>query len=162
MILERFPADRPSTAGTSTVNREEIQQHIPHRPPFLWLDEIVSLDETSIHARTSLPAELDVFRGHYPQFPVLPGVLQCEAAMQAAAVLISQIIDPAKGKVPVATRMNNVQFRRLVRPGEILDIEVTLTERLQDTFFLKGRVSVDSQVATRLEFACTTTDMPSD
>lgn len=144
------------------MNCEEIQQLIPHRAPFLWLDEIVSVDETSIHAKKRLPADLDVFGGHYPQFPVLPGVLQCEAAMQAGAVLIARTINVDDGKVPVATRMNNVQFRRLVRPGDTLDIEVTLTDRLQDTFFLKARVSVDSQVSTRLEFACTTTEMPRD
>ncbi len=137
------------------MNREDIQQQIPHRPPFLWLDEVVAMDETSIHARKFLAEDLDVFRGHYPDFAVLPGVLQCEAAMQAAAVLISQSIVTDDGRVPVATRMNNVQFRRLVRPGETLDIQVTLTERLQDTFFLKGRVSVDGKVTTRLEFACT-------
>ncbi|MGD9858133.1 MAG: 3-hydroxyacyl-ACP dehydratase FabZ family protein [Planctomycetaceae bacterium] len=142
------------------MNREEIEQLIPHRPPFLWLDEVVSLDETSIHARKALPAELDVFRGHYPHFPVLPGVLQCEAAMQAAAVLIAQFVATGDDRVPVATRMNNVQFRRLVRPGDTLDIEVTLTERLQDAFFLKGRVSVDGQVTTRLDFACTAASLP--
>ncbi|MBX3439902.1 MAG: beta-hydroxyacyl-ACP dehydratase [Planctomycetaceae bacterium] len=140
------------------MNREEIEQQIPHRPPFLWLDEVVSMDETSIHARKTLPPDLDVFRGHYPHFPVLPGVLQCEAAMQAGAVLISQMIETGD-KVPVATRMNNVQFRRLVRPGETLDIEVTLTERLQDAFFLKARVSVGGQVSARLEFACAAAPM---
>jgi 3-hydroxyacyl-[acyl-carrier-protein] dehydratase len=142
------------------MNRDEIQQQIPHRDPFLWLDEIVSLGETSIHARKHLPADLDVFRGHYPHFPVLPGVLQCEAALQAGAVLIAQLIDTDADKVPVATRMNNVKFRQLVRPGDTLDIEVTLTERLQETFFLTGKCSVDGKVTTRLEFACTATAAP--
>ncbi len=141
------------------MDRDEIQQHIPHRPPFLWLDEVVSINETSIHARKQVTADLDVFRGHYPEFPVLPGVLQCEAAMQAAAVLIAQSMEAGGTKVPVATRMNNVQFRKLVRPGDTLDIEVTLTERLQDAFFLKGKVSVDGKVTTRLEFACTATEV---
>lgn len=118
------------------------------------------MDETSICARKTLSPELDVFRGHYPRFPVLPGVLQCEAALQAGAVLISQFVNAGDDRVPVATRMNNVQFRRLVRPGDTLEIEVTLTERLQDAFFLKGRVLVDGQVATRLEFACTAAGLP--
>jgi len=141
------------------VDRDEIQQHIPHRPPFLWLDEIVSVDDTTIHARKHVTADLDVFRGHYPNFPVLPGVLQCEAAMQAAAVLIARLMEPGDAKIPVATRMNNVQFRKLVRPGDTLDIEVTLTERLQNAFFLKGKVSVDGKVTTRLEFACAATEV---
>jgi 3-hydroxyacyl-[acyl-carrier-protein] dehydratase len=139
------------------MNRDEIQRAIPHRPPFLWLDEVVAFDERSLRARKHLPADLEVFRGHYPEFPVLPGVLQCEAALQAAAVLISRLVPVASDQVPVATRMNNVQFRHLVRPGDTLEIEVTLTERLQNTFFLTGKVSVDGRVTTRLEFACTAT-----
>lgn len=142
------------------MNRDEIQQSIPHRDPFLWLDEVVSVDEASIHARKYLSPDLDVFKGHYPHFPVMPGVLQCEAALQAGAVLIAQFIETGNDQVPVATRMNNVKFRRLVRPGDTLDVEVELTERLQDTFFLTGKCSVEGQVTTRLEFACTATDAP--
>jgi 3-hydroxyacyl-[acyl-carrier-protein] dehydratase len=155
--------DHSSTLLVSDqVNRDDIQQRIPHREPFLWLDEVVTIDETSIHARKHLPADLDVFRGHYPHFPVLPGVLQCEAAMQAGAVLISQLIDTGDDQMPVATRMNQVKFRKLVRPGDTLDIEVGLVERLQDTFFLTGKCSVDGQVTTRLEFACTATSAPEE
>ena len=62
------------------------------------------------------------------------------------------------GKVPVATRNNNVQFRRMVRPGETLDIEVTLTEKLSNAFFLTGKVSVGGQVTVRFEFACAAAD----
>ncbi len=112
------------------MNRDEIQRRIPHREPFLWLDEVVAIDGESIHARKHLPADLDVFRGHYPHFPVLPGVLQCEAAMQAGAVLISQLLDANAEVGPVATRIDNVQFRQLVRPVETLDIDVRLPERL--------------------------------
>ena len=140
------------------MNLDEIQQCIPHRPPFLWIDDVVEIGEQRIHARKYVDPNLDVFTGHYPNFPVLPGVLQCEAAFQAAAVLISKIDPPQAGLVPVATRLNNVKFRRLVKPGETLDIEVELTERLANAYFLRGKVSVDGQVATRLEFACAVTN----
>lgn len=136
-------------------DRQQIEEFIPHREPFLWLDEVVSLEETRIHARKQIPEDLDVFRGHYPDFPVLPGVLQCEAAFQAGAVLIARRIESAEGQVPVVTRLNNVQFRRMVRPGETLDVEAELTETLANAFFLKGKVSVNGQVSVRLEFACT-------
>lgn len=137
-----------------SLTREEIQEFIPHRDPFLWLDEVVEMDETHIHARKTVTADLDVFRGHYPNFPVLPGVLQCEAAFQAGAVLIAQSIETGADEVPVVTRLNNVQFRRMVRPGEVLDIEVKLTERLANAFFMQGKVSVGGKVTVRLEFAC--------
>ena len=140
------------------MTRDDIQQLIPHRDPFLWLDEIVELTETRIHARKFLSADLPVFSGHYPSFPVFPGVLQLEAAMQAGAVLIAKTTTMAPGRVPVATRINNVQFRRMVRPGETLDIEVELTERMANAFFLTGKVSVGGQVSVRLEFACAAAD----
>ena len=140
------------------MTRDDIQQVIPHRDPFLWLDEIVELTETRIHARKFLSPDLPVFSGHYPNFPVFPGVLQLEAVMQAGAVLIAKIATMAPGKVPVATRINNVQFRRMVRPGETLDIEVELTERVSNAFFLTGKVSVGGQVSVRLEFACAAAD----
>lgn len=136
------------------MNADQIQQHIPHRPPFLWLDEVVSIDERKLVARKRVDRQLDVFRGHYPQFPVLPGVLLCEAAFQAGAVLIAHVAPPVTGQVPVVTRVNNVQFRQLVRPGDVLEIEVELTERLANAFFLKGKVTVGGKTAARLEFAC--------
>ena len=137
-----------------SLTREQIQEFIPHRDPFLWLDEVVNMDESSIHARKTLPDDLDVFRGHYPNFPVLPGVLQCEAAFQAGAVLIAQSMETGTDEVPVVTRLNNVQFRKMVRPGDVLEIEVHQTERLANAFFLQGKVSVNGKVTVRLEFAC--------
>ena len=139
------------------MNRDEIQQIIPHRPPFLWLDEVVELTDDRIKARLFLDPALDVFRGHYPDFPVLPGVLQCEAAFQAGAVLIAKTQTLEEGMVPVVTRQNNTKFRRLVRPGDTLDIEVQLTERLQNAFFLTAKRAVDGNITARLEFACATT-----
>jgi 3-hydroxyacyl-[acyl-carrier-protein] dehydratase len=142
------------------VNADDIQRLIPHRPPFLWIDEVVERTESRIHARTTVAAELDLFRGHYPDFPVLPGVIQCEMCFQAGAILIAGIAAVEPGTVPVVTRQGETQFRRLVRPGETLDIEVELTERLANAFYMTGRTSVGGKVATRLTFAATTTTLP--
>src|SRR5215472_2884938 len=107
------------------LTREEICRLIPHRDPFLWIDEIVSESENRIVARKQVAADLDVFRGHYPGLPVLPGVLVCEAAMQAGAVLIARQHSKAAdetgagaARVPVVTRMNNVKFKQMIRPGD--------------------------------------------
>ena len=81
----------------------------------------------------------------------------CEAAMQAGAILLSRQLADVGGNVPVATRMNDVRFKRMVRPGETLRMEVELVERLADAFFLKAKVTVDGNVAVRFEFACTAT-----
>ena len=84
----------------------------------------------------------------------------CEAAMQAGAILLAQFAATKPGeknKVPVATRANDVRFKRMVQPGETVEIEAVLVERLADAFFLKGKVTCGGQVALRLEFACTLT-----
>ena len=144
----------------NALNKVEIQQRLPHRPPFLWLDEVLSMDERQIRARKLLDPQMDVFRGHYPNFPVLPGVLQCEAAFQAGAVLISQFEPTAANHVPVVTRVNNVQFRQMVRPGDVLIIDVELTDRLANAFYMKGKISVGEKTAARLEFVCAATELP--
>lgn len=137
-----------------SLTKTEIEQLIPHRDPFLWLDEVGELTETGIKARKYLPESLPVFAGHYPTFPIFPGVLQCEAAFQAGAVLIAQTMTDMGENVPVVTRLNNVQFRKMIRPGQTMELEVELTERVGNAFFLKGKVMVDGQVSVRLEFAC--------
>ncbi len=142
------------------MNIEEIKNVIPHRPPFLWIDEVVELTDTRIHARKTVSPDLDVFRGHYPDFPVLPGVLQTEMCFQAGAILIAGIEPVEDGQVPVVTRQTDTQFRRMVRPSETLDIEVELTERLANAFYMKGKTSVDGKVATRLSFAATAAPLP--
>jgi len=142
-----------------SLNRDEILNTIPHRDPFVWIDEVVELSETQIKARKFLDPDLEVFAGHYPRFPVLPGVLQCEAAFQAGAVLITKCQPLTEGHVPVVTRLNNVKFRRMIRPGETMDLDVELNERHLNAFFLSGKVSVDGEVATRLDFACATAEV---
>jgi 3-hydroxyacyl-[acyl-carrier-protein] dehydratase len=133
----------------------EIKAAIPHREPFLFVDEIVSRDDKRIVCRKTFNGNEFFYRGHYPHVPLTPGVLLCEAAMQAGAVLLSGLIGPADNAVPVATRMNDVRFKRPVRPGETIEIEVDLTERLADAFFLKAKVTCEGKVAVRFDFACT-------
>ena len=139
------------------LTRDEICRLIPHRDPFLWIDEVLAVSENQITARKRISPDLDVFRGHYPGSPVLPGVLLCESALQAGAVLIALQGVPVKpeGRVPVATRLNNVKFRQMVRPGDELEIEVQVTDRLADTFYLSGKIRVAGKVAAQLDFACT-------
>ena len=147
------------------MNTDEIKACIPHRDPFLWLNEVTEISETHIVARKVLSADLPVFQGHYPGFPIFPGVLQCEACFQAGAVLISKLVPTGTDAVPVVTRLNNVQFRKMIRPGETIEISVELTERLANAFYLKGKVSVidavtnASKVTARLEFVCTAAPM---
>jgi len=137
------------------MTSEQILAAIPHRPPFLLVDEVLECSETHIAGRKTFTGKEDFFAGHYPDYPIVPGVLLCEAAMQCGAILLSQYFAAAKTKVPVATRMNDVRFKRMVRPGETLRLEVELVERLAEAFFLRAKVTVEGNVAVRFEFACT-------
>ena len=142
------------------MGREEILSAIPHRDPFLLVDEIVERSDSRIVCTKVFSGKEDFFAGHYPDYPLVPGVLLCEAAMQCGAILLSHHMTAADGKVPVATRLNDVRFKRMVRPGEMIRMEVDLVERMADAFFLKAKVTVDGQVAVRFEFACTAASKP--
>jgi len=101
-----------------------IQAAIPHRDPFLLIDEVLEQTESSIVCAKQFTGEEYFFAGHYPQTPIVPGVLLCEAAMQAGAVLLSSLVDGSERGIPVATRMNDVRFKRIVRPGDRIEISV--------------------------------------
>jgi 3-hydroxyacyl-[acyl-carrier-protein] dehydratase len=137
------------------MSRSEIEAAIPHRQPMLLLDEIVERGEDRIVCRKTFRDDEFFFQGHYPGMPLVPGVILCEAAMQAGAVLLSAQLSEAGEGAPVATRMNNVKFRQMVRPGDTIEIEVTLTERLADAFFMAAKVISASKTVLRFDFACT-------
>lgn len=138
------------------MSREEILRAIPHRPPFLFLDEIVEIDSARILARKQVSPESDFFRGHYPHFPVMPGVLLCECCFQAGAVLIARRVgDKAMASgVPVVTRINDAKFRRMVRPGDVLSIEARIDDVLDEAYYLTGRINVEEAPVLRVGFAC--------
>ncbi|HWA99989.1 MAG TPA: 3-hydroxyacyl-ACP dehydratase FabZ family protein [Pirellulales bacterium] len=137
------------------MSREQILAAIPHRPPFLFLDEIVDWQDHRIVCRKTFTGDEQFFAGHYPAYPLVPGVVLCEAAMQAGAVLLSRRFASTERGVPVATRMNEVRFKRMVRPGETIEIEAELVEQLANAFFLKATVRCAGKPAVRLDFACT-------
>ena len=132
-----------------------ILSAIPHRPPFLLIDEIVEQEDERIVCKKTFSGDEFWYQGHYPDFPITPGVLLCEAAMQAGAVMLSKFAAEQPDAVPVATRANHVQFKKMVLPGDTILIEVELTERLAQAFFMKAKVTVDGKVALRFDFACT-------
>ncbi len=136
------------------MSLEQIQAVIPHRDPFLLLDEIVERSDTRIVCRKRFTGDEFWYRGHYPQFPLTPGVLLCEAAMQAGAVLLAERLRDEHGSVPVVTRMNNVKFKTMVRPGDTVELHVELTEQMRGAFFLTARVTVAGKTAVTFDFAC--------
>lgn len=137
----------------SSATLEQIQNLIPHRKPMLLVDEVVTQTERTIHCRKTFHSDEFFLQGHFPNFPLVPGVILCECCLQSGAILLSRVT-PSEGAVPVATRIDGAKFKRMVRPGETIDIEVTLNEVVSTAYFMTGRVTVDGKLAARLDFAC--------
>lgn len=135
---------------------ETITSLIPHRPPFLWVDRIVSLTADAIETEKAIDENLDVFAGHYPDNPILPGVLLCEAIFQSGALLLATSLQQPgdRKKIPVLTKIINARFKRRVLPGETLAIQVQLVETISSVCILKGSARVAGELAVKAEFSC--------
>jgi 3-hydroxyacyl-[acyl-carrier-protein] dehydratase len=128
---------------------------IPHRPPFLFVDEITERADRRIVAKKYVDPQSDFFRGHYPGHPVMPGVLVCECIFQTGALLIAGRMggyDAGSG-IPVLARITDARFKRIVRPGDTLRMEVTLDDELEGAFFMTGRATVEEKQVVRVGFA---------
>ena len=131
---------------------------LPHRPPFLWVDRIVSRAPDHLVAEKDIPTELDLFAGHFPGQPIMPGVLLCEAVFQAGALLLALSTPQGKAGLPILTRIHNARFKRQVMPGDTIRLDVRITDREGGAWFLKGKVEVGGKKAVSVEFACTLLD----
>ena len=123
---------------------ESIEQLIPHRPPFLFVDEIIGEGVDSLTTRRRVRPDEDYFRGHYPANPIMPGVLVCESVFQSGCALLAKQMASGKEDLarytPVLTRISEVKFRSLVKPGDELIIDVKLKDRLGLFMFMSGSV----------------------
>lgn len=131
-----------------------ILDAIPHRPPFLWIDEVLEETPERLRALKRVDPQEPCLRGHYPGFPLLPGVLVLEAIFQAGAVLLAERIQEAQsqGQIPVLARAREAKFKRMVRPGDRLEIEVRLVDSLGKAFKLSGEASVGGELAASVEY----------
>lgn len=131
-----------------------VKEVIPHREPFLFLDEVLDLTETKIVGKRLVRGDEPQFLGHYPGQPVMPGVLLCEAVLQAGAYLIATNIGYVVGQagVPVVSRLNNVKFKRMVKPGDVLELTAQHERTMMGAHVMKGSVKVDGKVACTLDF----------
>ncbi len=129
---------------------------IPHRPPFLFVDEIVEVSNDKIVATKFVDPASDFFRGHYPGEPLMPGVLICESLFQAGALLIAHRMGgyEAGDGVPVLTRIRDARFKRIVRPGDTLRLHVSIEDTVDNAFYLNGEATVGDNLSVRVSFAC--------
>lgn len=120
---------------------------IPHRAPFLFLDEILELEPgVSAKGRWRLTGDEAFFAGHFPGRPTLPGVLMVEAIAQLGAVAVLQ--DPRfAGKLPLFGGVDSARFRRQVGPGDVLDLEITMGRMSARAGKGSGQASVNGELA---------------
>jgi 3-hydroxyacyl-[acyl-carrier-protein] dehydratase len=143
---------------------KEIAKALPHRYPFLLVDRVTAVDPgKTLKAYKNVSANEGFFQGHFPGYPVMPGVLQLEALAQAAAILCYASIEMGgKKKVPFLMTMDNVKFRRPVVPGDRLDLEaeiVTLKTRLGK---VRCAAFVDGQRAAEADITAAIVEIPDD
>jgi len=134
---------------------DEVLRLIPHRPPFLFLDEILERDDRRIKAVKTLSPDEPYLAGHFPGRPLMPGVLICECVFQAGAALLFGRGSMDPGRVPVLSKIQSARFRRPVFRGARLVIEAEIVEELMDFLIMKGTVNVDGQNVLRAEFVVT-------
>src|SRR3954454_6716899 len=112
----------------------QVTDLIPHRPPFLFVDEIVSASTDGLVAKRTWRADEDFYRGHYPGAPITPGVLLCESVFQTAACYLALKARTAGAKpgegVPLIAKINDVRFRNPVYPGDVVLMEVKQKDAL--------------------------------
>jgi 3-hydroxyacyl-[acyl-carrier-protein] dehydratase len=137
---------------------QPVTELIPHRPPFLFVDEIVSETGETLVAKRTWRADEDFYRGHYPGAPITPGVLLCEAVFQAAGLLLARLAQAAGRKpnegVPLLAKISDVRFRNPVYPGDTVLIEVTKKEALGGFTMMTGAVKKsDGTRVLTVEFA---------
>jgi len=142
----------------------DIYKAIPHRPPFLWVDSVISFDAETIVTEKFIAPDLDFFKGHYPGYPIVPGVLLCEAVFQTGALFMAKMLEKAGNssetspKTPVLTRIKGAKFKREVKPGDTIRMHVTLDENIGNAWFFKGKVLVNNKTAVKVDFGCAITD----
>lgn len=131
---------------------EDIKKLIPHRYPFLLVDRVLEVEEGRILSVKNVSANEDFFNGHFPERPIMPGVLQVEAMAQSGAIMLmhSHIEDP-EDSLMVFTGINMAKFRKSVVPGDQLKMEVKLVNQRRNFYRMEGIAKVGDDVACELE-----------
>lgn len=153
-------ARAPVNSDPGAIDITEIMARIPHRIPFLLVDRCEDYVEgTSIVGIKCVTVNEPFFAGHFPNYPVMPGVLIVEAMAQTSAVLMSKSlnVDPV-GKAIFFMSLDNCRFRAPVRPGMVLRMAVEVTQQRRDIYKFRGRALVDDKVAAEAEWAAMVVD----
>jgi len=155
-------AEVSATAGTSApLDINQIQAILPHRYPFLLIDRILEVErKTRIVAIKNVTVNEPFFVGHFPGYPIMPGVLIVEAMAQAGGVLLLTEVEDRSDKLVVFTGIERARFRRPVVPGDQLRLEVTtlswkqfggrIAVRMEGKAFVNGKMVCEGTVSAQM------------
>jgi 3-hydroxyacyl-[acyl-carrier-protein] dehydratase len=131
-----------------------IEDTIPHRDPFLFVDRVTAVEGHKITAEKIFPQTTDFYGGHYPGNPITPGVILCETVFQTGAILILKPFPTLKMQTPVLACIEDAQFKSIVKPDEPLIIEAEFDEKIGKFFMMKGTIlKQDHTIALRIKFS---------
>src|ERR687895_545516 len=147
-------------AAGSGLDAVEIQRIIPHRYPFLLVDRVLELEpgKRAVGIKNVTMGD-PFFQGHFPNYPVMPGVLIVEALAQVGAVALGTS-EEFKGKLALFAGIDEVRFKRQVRPGDTLRLEVELEQIRRGIGMGSGTASVEGELACRGDIMFALVDMP--
>ena len=148
------PPDQQPAAPT-TMDILEIMSLLPHRYPFLLIDRVVEMErKTRIVAIKNITINEPQFQGHFPNFPIMPGVLMVEAIAQAGGALLLSEVPDRESKLLLFTSIENARFRRPVTPGDQLRIEVTVLNWRTRAVKMLGNITVDGKLVCDATVMC--------
>ncbi len=138
-----------------TLDINEIQQILPHRPPFLLVDRIVELEpDKRIVGIKNVSMNEPFFVGHFPSYPVMPGVLIVEAMAQTGGILVMRNVPGASQRLVLFASIEAAKFRRPVRPGDQLRMEIEMLSRKTTFARMKGKAYVEGELACEAIVLC--------
>jgi beta-hydroxyacyl-ACP dehydratase FabZ len=142
----------------AALSIDQVRELLPHRYPMLLVDRVVQLSDDSIVAEKLVSANEPFFQGHFPQRPIMPGVLIIEALAQAGGVIVRASDAEARRRGVALAGVNRCRFRRPVTPGDVLALHVNLTRRRGSLLVFDGMARVDGELAAEAEIWCAIVD----
>jgi 3-hydroxyacyl-[acyl-carrier-protein] dehydratase len=137
------------------LSREDVKNYLPHRDPMLFIDRVLQADETSIIAESDIKSDAPHFKGHFPDLPILPGVMIIETVAQAGALIVSLSKGLEEGTFIAFSGVEQAKFRRPVHPGDTLTIEARIERNRRGFYKFSGEAKVGDKLAAQLQFSAT-------